>query len=577
MVLCRHGQTDLPRPLVRRPRGCPCSPAPSPWPRRLSELFRAQGPRRPRPRRGPAHSSPRRNSPSSPSPACWRVRSRERFGGGGLNGVAGGTLTLLQVLKHVGRGSLPTGRIYEGHVNAHALVEWFGTPDQQTLAARDTVRDHRIFGVWNAEEEPPGIGLKLIDLGNGRYRMQGGKLFCSGLGRVTRPIIGGRWEGGGWQMCLVPMDEIAARVDHRWGGSPWAWRRRSAARLTSPGSNSPADTLLGAPDDYYREPGFNGGAIRFAAVQLGGAEAPLRTPPAAYLQNGKRTDHPVQRIRAAEGAMRIESGDLWLRGAAAVTERVPQAPWEIAMYAGMTRLSIETICLDTIRHVERIVGARGLIRPYPFPRMIRDLTMYLRQPAPDAVVDRVGRHVLDHPRPRRTSIGPRPRRKWRQAKVVNLMDADPAPGSLPPRIFRPGLSGQGRPVGFRHQPLRSRQVRCHPRRAAPGALPLGVRGRLLHRRAHRTPRPPVRPTPEHRRVRTGARPGPGTLRPFATGPFRETLPPGRISRRNLRPDPGFRGRLLPFPARSAPPAGSLLQPAKTAWPPAAGSLDPSRP
>ncbi len=321
----------------------------------------------------------------------------QRFGGGGLNGVAGGTLTLLQLLKHVGRGSLPTGRIYEGHVNAHALVEWFGTPDQQAQAARDTVRDHRIFGVWNAEEEPPGVGLKLIDLGNGRYRMQGGKLFCSGLGRVTRPIIGGRWEGGGWQMCLVPMDEIAARVDHRWW-QPLGMEATVSGAIDLTGIELSRDTLLGAPDDYYREPGFNGGAIRFAAVQLGGAEA-LYDAARAYLQNGKRADHPVQRIRAAEGAMRIESGDGFLRGAAAVTERLPQAPHEISVYAGMTRLAIETICLDTIRAVERIVGARGLIRPYPFPRMIRDLTMYLRQPAPDAVVDRVGRHVLDHPGP----------------------------------------------------------------------------------------------------------------------------------------------------------------------------------
>ena len=320
-----------------------------------------------------------------------------RFGGGGLNGVAGGTLTLLQLLRHVGRGSLPTGRIYEGHVNAHALIEWFGTGEQQARAAADTVRDRRIFGVWNAEEEPPGIGLKLIDLDNGRYRMQGGKLFCSGLGRVTRPIIGGRWEGGGWQMCLVPMDEIAARVDHSWW-QPLGMESTVSGAIDLTGIELSGDTLLGAPDDYYREPGFNGGAIRFAAVQLGGAEA-LYDAARAYLQNGRRTDHPSQRIRAAETAMRIESGDGWLRGAAAVTERLPQAPHEIAVYAGMTRLAIETICLETIRTVERTVGARGLMRPYPFARMIRDLTMYLRQPAPDAVVDRVGRHVLDHPGP----------------------------------------------------------------------------------------------------------------------------------------------------------------------------------
>ena len=259
------------------------------------------------------------------------------------------------------------------------------------------MRGQRIFGVWNAEAEPPGVGLKLRDLSNGRYRLEGGKLFCSGLGRVTRPIIGGRWEDGGWQMCLVPMDEIAARTDHSWW-QPLGMEATVSGAIDLSGIELSRDTLLGAPDDYYREPGFNGGAIRFAAVQLGGAEA-LYDAARAYLQQGKRTDHPAQRIRAADLAMRIESGDGWLRGAAAVTERLPQAPHEIAAYAGMTRLSIETICLDTIRTVERTVGARGLQRPYPFARMIRDLTMYLRQPAPDAVVDRVGRHVLDHAGP----------------------------------------------------------------------------------------------------------------------------------------------------------------------------------
>ena len=68
----------------------------------------------------------------------------------------------------------------------------------------------------------------------------------------------------------------------------------------------------------------------------------------------------------------------------------------MAAYVGMARLSVEAIAQDVIRTVERMVGARGLMRPFPFARLIRDLTMYLRQPAPDAVMDRVGRHVLDH-------------------------------------------------------------------------------------------------------------------------------------------------------------------------------------
>ena len=65
----------------------------------------------------------------------------------------------------------------------------------------------------------------------------------------------------------------------------------------------------------------------------------------------------------------------------------------------MVRTAIEEICMNTIRDVERAVGARGLLKPSPFARMIRDLTMYLRQPAPDVVVDRLGRHIIDDPRP----------------------------------------------------------------------------------------------------------------------------------------------------------------------------------
>ncbi len=322
-----------------------------------------------------------------------------RFGGGGLNGVQGGTLLLLQLLRQVGWGSLPVGRLYEGHVNAHALIELFGTEEQQTQAADDVLTHRRVFGCWNAEEEPPGIGLRIKDLGNGHYRMEGGKIFCSGLGHLTRPIVGARWEGngGGWQMCLLPMEQIAPRMDHSWW-QPLGMEATVSGTLDLTGIELSNDTLLGPPDVYYHEPWFNGGAIRFVAVHLGGTQA-LYDAARAYLQRGKRTDHPIQRLRAAEMAMRLESGDLWLRGGATVFERQPVVPHEVAAYVGMARLSVEAIAQDVIRTVERMVGARGLMRPYPFARLIRDLTMYLRQPAPDAVMDRVGRHVLDHPGP----------------------------------------------------------------------------------------------------------------------------------------------------------------------------------
>ena len=320
------------------------------------------------------------------------------FGGSGINDP-GQWWTLLQVLKHVGRGCLPAGRIYEGHVNALALVERLGTPAQRAQTADDVHAHGRVFGVWNADDDAPAPGLRLVDLGGGRYRMEGRKIFCSGAGHLARPIIGARWQGenGGWQLCLVPMEEVAARIDDAWW-QPMGMEPTASAAVDFTGLELGPETLLGAPNTYYEEPGFNGGAIRFAAVHLGGAEA-LYDAARDYLRRSRKADSAVQRVRFAELSMRIESGALWLRGAAASAERPPADAREIVAYAAMTRAAIESVCMDLIVGVERAVGARGLMRPFPFPRLVRDLSMYIRQPAADIITERIGRYALEDTRP----------------------------------------------------------------------------------------------------------------------------------------------------------------------------------
>ena len=57
----------------------------------------------------------------------------------------------------------------------------------------------------------------------------------------------------------------------------------------------------------------------------------------------------------------------------------------------------EDACLLACEAVERAVGARGLLAPHPAERLLRDLRMYLRQPAPDAARLHLGRAVLDAP------------------------------------------------------------------------------------------------------------------------------------------------------------------------------------
>ncbi len=59
------------------------------------------------------------------------------------------------------------------------------------------------------------------------------------------------------------------------------------------------------------------------------------------------------------------------------------------------RIAVERAALDVIERAMRAIGARGLLEPLPFVRLVRDLEMYLRQPAPDAAIARVGRAAFD--------------------------------------------------------------------------------------------------------------------------------------------------------------------------------------
>ena len=318
------------------------------------------------------------------------------LGGMDLGIGVGTTLPLLDLLAQCGRGNLAVGRLYEGHVNALHLLHRFGSPSQLAAAAADVRERHLLFGVWNTEAAD---GVRITPRADGTYRLAGAKTFASGAGHLTRPLVNGALPDGGWQMCLVPMERARVRIDpSSW--HPLGMRASASYRIAFDGTELGHDALIGAPGDYYRQPLFSGGAIRFAAVQLGGAMA-LLDATRAYLRDLDRTGDPYQRTRVGEMAIGVESGALWLRGAAALADRSPYADGDgdaerFVAYVNMARTAIERICLDAMRLAEQTVGARGLLPPYPFERIIRDLTLYLRQPAPDAALAGAGRYVLEH-------------------------------------------------------------------------------------------------------------------------------------------------------------------------------------
>ncbi|MBW4552288.1 MAG: acyl-CoA/acyl-ACP dehydrogenase [Aphanocapsa sp. GSE-SYN-MK-11-07L] len=321
-------------------------------------------------------------------------------GGLGLGIDASLTHELLLLLKQVGWGNLAVGRVFEGHINALQLIQTFGTRSQiehYAHAARDL---HKIFGVWNAEAND---GVKVIPLPTGRYRLEGSKTFCSGAGYVERPFVNGALPDGGWQMCVVPMEQVETQHDPNWW-QPSGMRATASYKVDFTNVELEPEAMIAQPGDYNRQPWLSAGAIRFVAVQLGGAEA-LFDATRQYLQSLNRTNDPYQEARIGQMAIAIETGNLWLKGAAdLIANYAPSFGGDcdqlnpdsdrLVVYVNMARSAIEQICMETIQLCERSVGTRGLLPPYPMERIIRDLSLYLRQPNFDLTLQSVGKFAL---------------------------------------------------------------------------------------------------------------------------------------------------------------------------------------
>ena len=309
---------------------------------------------------------------------------------------SGHTADLLQLLKQIGSADLAVGRVYEGHINALYLIHLFAGEGQKQRWYSDAEKQH-LFGVWNTQADD---GIRLHPDGNKIYTLQGSKTFSSGAGFITRPLITGSLHNGtgnGWQMCIVPVEKAAPVQQDTSFWQPMGMKASVSYRMDFTGVRIGEDDLLGQSDDYYRQPAFSGGAIRFAAVQLGAAEA-LLDATIQYLQDLGRITDPFQKSRVAEMTWLIASGNQWIDTAGNNTDRWLQAgskTAEIVAYANMTRTAIEEICLRIMQLAERSVGARGLMRPLPFERIHRDLTFYLRQPAPDASLTAIADHVFN--------------------------------------------------------------------------------------------------------------------------------------------------------------------------------------
>ena len=315
-----------------------------------------------------------------------------RLGGAGLV-EPGAADALAAVLRSIGGGDLSVGRLYEGHVNAVALVARHGTPEQLDRLA-DDVRAGAMSGVWNAEGAEPAT---LASDGAG-WRLRGRKILASGSGSVTRPLVPVGRDGA--TVMVMPRLAVGERADlSRWTAQ--GMRSSATGTIDLDGLPIGPGDVIGDADDYRRQPAFFGGAWRFCAVQLGAIERLLDLYRAELVRLGRGGD-PYQRERLAACATAVETAALWVGQAARTVAAAARPTAEILAYVGLTRGVVERAGLDVMEAVHRGLGLSSFVRPHPVERVARDLATYLRQPAPDGAMADAAAAVLASQEPART-------------------------------------------------------------------------------------------------------------------------------------------------------------------------------
>jgi alkylation response protein AidB-like acyl-CoA dehydrogenase len=296
-------------------------------------------------------------------------------------------------LRAAGARDLAWGRLYEGHVNALQLIARCGTDRQRERAAAD-VAAGRLFAVWNTQADD---AVTIASAGERGVTLAGAKTFASGAGRVARAIVTARRSDGAVQMTLVPMDRVRVAIDPTFW-RPYGMEASDSFAVDFTGVRLEPDDLIGAPDAYERMPWFGAGASRFVAVQTGAIDQ-LTRDLAAFLRRRGQHDDPLALERLGECAVGARAASLWTDACADAWTRYDATPSDANEAAlrdvvDAARYAVERIALDVCERVERGAGARGLLETEPFARRLRDLRMYLRQPAIDATLLRVARAAI---------------------------------------------------------------------------------------------------------------------------------------------------------------------------------------
>jgi hypothetical protein len=175
-------------------------------------------------------------------------------------------------------------------------------------------------------------------------------------------------------------------------------RATASGRVTLDSISGGADALVGSAGDYLREPVFSSGAWRTSAVTLGGLEALVEEMRNQLVARGREHD-PHQRVRVGEALIAQETARLWVRRAALIGDAGEDPAEDVANTVNLARIVVETASLDAIRIVQRALGLTAFRGGSLAELLLRDLVVYLRQPAPDEALTAAASHFMQRELP----------------------------------------------------------------------------------------------------------------------------------------------------------------------------------
>jgi len=275
-----------------------------------------------------------------------------------------------RALMQVGAANLGVGRLFEGHINALHLVRLYGTKVQKAGVDR-RIAEGALLGVWGAD------GAVSVTLDATDKHLQGGKCYASGLGTVTHALVNVD-SGTGVELALVDVTDTAHADPSTWDMQ--GMRATASGNYDFTGLSVEQVQWIGNPGDYLKEPYFVGGVWRIAALQAGATAGLL--------------DAAAQKARLMSVLMQGWAGMALVERAAEAAADRHIAQDDIVATSIAARLFTEEVGLDAIRAVEQRIGLRHFEAGSGTGRMARDLSVYLRQAARDAFLQRAAQTAL---------------------------------------------------------------------------------------------------------------------------------------------------------------------------------------